>query len=181
MFSETHLCNINYKLQPFFEKIVAQEIKNINKRDTSRLLEAIKNELILRLHSQKLNVFDDNDATDVISFDLLQSDEGQAFYEEIDLFGEYFLMKHGIKEEDFSEKIFGTVSPIMKAGLAVMLPINKYAQDTYLFPYLVMNIIAMKDASKLRLQRKRLMQQAKSCFNVDYTEINVPKQLNFKK
>lgn len=178
MLSEIHLCNgLNY--QPFFEKIAALEIKNLEKQIPSKMIQAVKNELILRLNTEKRSLLTETDITDVFYNELCIDDKTGYEEDVFELISEYFLLKNNL--DNLDNKVYQDLPLLKKVRLLIRELINCTAQDFEFTDNLKVNLIAISDAQKLKKQKTILLNQAKSGYKVDYSQINFPKQLVLRK
>ena len=169
LFSEKHLCNEIEYGDPFFGKIVAQEVNNLSQRiefaDTElekQLYIFVKGMLEERLNKQtsvRKEVKDDGDGF----IDLLCSNEAmQQFDDGLNLNHEFW---YNLSDE----KIYKLLkSPVGNIQWSIITFLNEVVFDPDIMQDLSGLMFVRRDSRKLNKQKKQLLQQVKNGFEVDY-------------
>ena len=176
LFSEKHLCNSIDFAEPFFRKICSREIKNIDRRINSNdveseklLLISIKQMLLERQQKAKESIKEviKDDPIEVLCANeaMYQLDSGLATCHE-------FL--YNISDEE-KYKILKSKLGMMKATLL------QYLDDSLFDSDIMQNLCGLKfvreDSSKLNKQKKQLLQQVRSGYEVNYHTAKINKSL----
>lgn len=176
LFSEKHLCNEANFAAPFFSKICSKEIKNLDKR-IENIKSSNQKEILLtfkkaledreeRITKEKKQWFKE-DPIEALganeAFCQLDGDMGLCHE---------FMMNYS------NEKMYRHLnSKLGRLKLMILDNLN----DTLFDPDLVQNLCGLrfvtKDSSKLNLQKRRLLNQVNSGFEVDYNTEPMQKAL----
>lgn len=179
LFSEKHLCNEADLFEPFFRKICAREIKNIDKICTKEILNSNKEYYdTLMLAHQKL-LFRQQKAKQVIrdayKFDpieILCANEAMCQLNAGDQTSHEFL--YNINDEE-KYKLLSSKLGMMKVSILEIL--NDSLFDYDLMQYLAGLKFVLNDSSKLNKQKRQLLQQVRSGYVVDYESDSMQKTL----
>lgn len=169
LFSEKHLCNEIEYGDPFFGKICAQEINNLDKRISTAISEE---ELELYKFVKGMLEERQNKQTAVIKelteegysfIDLLCSNEAmQQFDDGLNLSHEFW---YNLSDE----KIYKLLkSPLGTIQWPIITFLNEVVFDSDIMQDLSGLMFVRRDSRKLNKQKKQLLEQVKSGFEVDY-------------
>lgn len=169
LFSEKHLCNELEYGDPFFGKICAQEINNLDKRISTAISEEelelykfVKGMLEERLNKQTAVIKEL--AEEGYSFiDLLCSNEAmQQFDDGLNLNHEFW---YNLSDE----KIYKLLkSPVGNIQWSIITFLNEVVFDPDIMQDLSGLMFVRRDSRKLNKQKKQLLEQVKNGFEVDY-------------
>ena len=169
LFSEKHLCNEIEHGDPFFGKIVAQEINNLSQRiefaDTElekQLYIFVKGMLEERLNKQTSVIKEVKDDGDGF-IDLLCSNEAmQQFDNGLNLNHEFW---YNLSDETIYKLL---KSPVGNIQWSIITFLNEVVFDPDIMQDLSGLMFVRRDSRKLNKQKKQLLQQVTSGFEVDY-------------
>ncbi len=176
LFSEKHLCNEIGFAEPFFKKICSREIKNLDRRlngsdieSQKELLMSIKQMLLERQQKEK-QVIREIRKDDPI--ELLCANEAMCQLDGDTGTCREFL--YNISDEErydlFSSKLGMTKVDILEI-------LNDSLYDSDIMQYLCGLKFVRKDSSKLNKQKRQLLSQARSGYEVDYQTETMQKAL----
>lgn len=179
LFSEKHLCNEADLFEPFFRKICAKEIKNIDKICTKEIRNSDKEYYdTLMLAHQKL-LFRQQKAKQVIrdayKFDpieILCANEAMCQLDSGNQTCHEFLCN--ISDEE-KYKLLSSKLGMMK--VAILETLNDSLFDYDLMQYLAGLKFVLNDSAKLNKQKRQLLQQVRSGYAVDYESDSMQKAL----
>lgn len=176
LFSEKHLCNEIGFAEPFFRKICNKEIKNLDRRlngsdiaSQKELLISIRQMLLERQQKEKQEIREirKDDPVELLCANeaTFQLDSGLALCHE-------FL--YNISDEERYD-ILSSKLGMLKAGILESLNDSLYDPD--IMQYLCGLKFVRKDSSKLNRQKRQLLSQARSGYEVDYQTETMQKAL----
>lgn len=174
LFSEKHLCNEIGFAEPFFRKICSREIKNLDRRlngsdiETQKeLLMSIKQMLLERQQKEKQE-FRETIKDDPV--ELLGTNEAM---DQLD--GDvYWDLLYNISDEETYD-LLSSKFGIIKIGISEMLNDSLIDPDVMQFLYGLKFV--RKDSSKLNKQKRQLLSQVRSGYEVDYQTETMQKAL----
>lgn len=169
LFSEKLLCNKLDFGTPFFRKICAREIKNIGKRlkkveleSQKQLLLSIKSMLEKRQHNAKQTIIEVKES--ILPFDVLCTNDAVQELEAISLCSCLEFLCNISDEERY--KIISSKLGMMKMEILEIL------NDSIFDPDLMQNLYGLKlatiDSFKLNRQKRKLLEQVRDGYKVDY-------------
>ncbi len=169
LFSEKLLCNKLDFGMPFFRKICDCEIKNIDKRlkkveleSQKQLLLSIKSMLEKRQHNAKQTIIEVKEST--LPFDVLCASDAMQELEAISLCSCLEFLCNISDEERY--KLISSKLGMMK--IAILERLN----DTLFDPDLMQNLYGLMfatiDSFKLNRQKRKLLEQVRDGYKVDY-------------
>ena len=176
LFSEKHLCNEIDFAAPFFRKICSKEIKNLDRRingsditSQKEALISIKQMLLERQQKAKQAIREirKDDPVELLCANeaMFQLDSGPALCHE-------FL--YNISDEERYD-ILSSKLGMLKAGILESL------NDSLYDPDIMQNLCGLKfvrkDSSKLNSQKRQLLSQVRSGYEVDYQTETMQKAL----
>jgi len=176
LFSEKHLCNEIGFAEPFFRKICSKEINNLDRRlngseiaSQKELLISIRQMLLERQQKEKQEIREirKDDPVELLCANeaMFQLDSGPALCHE-------FL--YNISDEERYD-ILSSKLGMLKAGILESLNDSLYNPD--IMQYLCGLKFVRKDSSKLNKQKRQLLSQARSGYEVDYQTETMQKAL----
>ena len=167
LFSEKHLCNQIDFAEPFFRKICSKEIKNLDRRingsdieSQKELLMSIKQMLLERQQKAK-QAISENRKDD--SVELLCANE--AMFQLDGDAGTCHEFLYNISDEERYNLLSSNLG-IIKVGILQIL--DDLVYDSDIMQYLCGLKFVRKDSSKLNKQKRQLLSQAKSGYEIDY-------------
>lgn len=184
LFSEKHLCNEIGFAEPFFRKICSKEIKNLDRRlngsdsrrlngsdsvSQKKLLISIKQMLLERQQREKQEIKEIRKDDPV---ELLCANE--AMYQLDKDVGTCREFLYNISDEERYD-ILRSKLGMLKAGILESLNDSLYDPD--IMQYLCGLKFVRKDSSKLNKQKRQLLNQARSGYEVDYQTETMQKAL----
>ena len=169
LFSEKLLCNKLDFGTPFFRKVCAIEIKNIGKRLSSveleyqkQLLLSIKNMLEKRQHNAKQTIIEVKESN--FPFDVFCTSDAMQELEAISLCSCLEFLCNISDEERY--KLISSKLGMMKMAILEIL------NDSIFDPDLMQNLYGLKlatiDSFKLNRQKRKLLEQVRNGYKVDY-------------
>lgn len=176
LFSEKHLCNEIGFSEPFFRKICSKEIKNLDRRlngsdiaSQKELLISIRQMLLERQQKEKQEIREIRKDDPV---ELLCANE--AMYQLDGDVGTCREFLYNISDEERYDLLSSKLG-MLKVGILEMLNDSLYDPD--IMQYLCGLKFVRKDSSKLNKQKRQLLSQARSGYEVDYQTKTMQKAL----
>ena len=176
LFSEKHLCNEIGFAEPFFRKICSKEIKNLDRRlngcdiaSQKELLISIRQMLLERQQKEKQEIREIRKDDPV---ELLCANE--AMYQLDGDVGTCREFLYNISDEERYD-ILRSKLGMLKAGILESLNDSLYDPD--IMQYLCGLKFVRKDSSKLSGQKRQLLSQVRSGYEVDYQTETMQKAL----
>ena len=176
LFSEKHLCNEIDFADPFFSKICSKEIKNLDKRingndieSQKELLKLIKQMLLERQQNAKQSI---NEIKKDNPVELLCANE--AMFQLDGDVGTCHEFLYNISDEERYDLLSSKLGMI-KVGILEML--NDSLYDSDIMQYLCGLKFVRKDSSKLNKQKRQLLSQSRSGYEVNYETRTIQKAL----
>lgn len=176
LFSEKHLCNEIGFSEPFFRKICSKEIKNLDRRlngsdiaSQKELLISIRQMLLERQQKEKQEIREirKNDPVELLC-------ANEAMYQLDGDVGTCREFLYNISDEERYDLLSSKLG-MLKVGILEML------NDSLYDPDIMQNLCGLKfvrkDSSKLNKQKRQLLSQARSGYEVDYQTKTMQKAL----
>lgn len=179
LFSEKHLCNEIDLFEPFFRKICAKEIKNIDKICTKEIVNSDKEYYDTLMLAHRKILFRQQKAKQAIReimkddpVELLCANEAMCQLVSGTALCHDFL--YNISDEERYD-ITSSRLGMLKAGILESL--NDSLFDYDLMQYLAGLKFVLNDSAKLNKQKRQLLKQVRSGYAVDYESDSMQKAL----
>lgn len=177
LFSEKHLCNEVDFGEPFFSKVCAHEIKNLRNRANQTNLDTEK--IILLSIKQILEKRSKNNRIEKIRVFFDEPEELFCFNEAMFQLDAGCGKSHEFLRNCTDEEYYKMIC--FKFGLLKMNLLDFFG-DLFCEADLMQNVCGLsfvkKDSAKLTYQKKKLLRQVKSGFEVDYESEQIKKILS---